>query len=78
MVAQAQDSLTAAQNAATERQEFIENNQATIDNLQDQGVQMKDINQAIDETGGVQELQNEIPQTGEEDEYVEPRVSIFG
>ena len=61
-----------AQDAAVEREDFIEENQETIENLQNQGVQMSEINQSIDETGGVKELQEEVEL---EDE---PRLSIFG
>lgn len=72
MVDEAQESLQTAQDAAVEREDFIEENQETIENLQDQGVQMSEINQSIDETGGVKELQEEVEL---EDE---PRLSIFG
>ena len=76
MVAEAQESLQAAQDAANERQDFIEDNQEAIDDLKEQGVQMEEINQAIDETGSIEQLQNENPPEDEEDEA--PRPSIFG
>jgi hypothetical protein len=85
MVIDAQESLEAAQKEAEQRQEFIDDHQEEVKNLQDQGVEMEEINQAIDETGNLDSLQEEnqpennllSEQPQFEDEF-EPRQSIFG
>lgn len=78
MVDQAQESLQAAQDAAMERQDIIDEKKDAIEDLQDQGVQMEEINQAIDETGGVEKLQEKTLSDSNEEEDEEPRLSIFG
>ena len=75
MIDNAQESLQAAQDAAIERQEVIEENKEAVENLQEQGVQMEEINQTIDKTGGIEELQENASSEPEDEE---PRFSIFG
>lgn len=75
MVLDAQESLQTAQDQASERQDYIDENQEAVEDLQNQGVQMEEINQSIDETGGIEKLQTE---NSPENEDEIPRVSIFG